>query len=344
MVTAPPAGPVPPRLRVLPLPPPGFNPETAAAEELQRLGLPPQPHAREQPRLHAAWMSLFRMPVRFVEARATLRLESLHAIPAPEPQVNLALLATSRIETSRNWSGASIVPNGGAMFVLVAGQWTLPAVSIPQGAAPGVVDYACSTWVGLDGQRRYLNSSLPQVGVMQVLDAATGNQQVLPFFQWWYVQSKGAFFDLNGLAVAPGEVVAGLVWVVSPTEVVAWLRNVSTGQVAGIGCTAPSETVDGGVVQLTVTGATAEWVLERPRRFNSTGLYRFPSYEPTTFTGCWAGRALQPGPAVDAQSIATPRLLRMFDVRPQPERTALISMPHRQGDTEVMLTHGGFPS
>jgi len=47
---------------------------------------------------------------------------------------------------------------------------------------------------------------------------------------------------------------------------------------------------------------------------------------------------------VDAQSFATPRLIRMFDVRPQPERTAPISMPHRQGDTEVRLTHGGFPS
>ena len=230
------------------------------------------------------------------------------------------------------------------MFVLVAGQWTVPAVSIPPGALPGTVDYACSTWVGLDGQRRYLNSSLPQIGVMQVLDAATGAPQVLPFFQWWYMQSKGAFFDLNGLTVEPGQVVAGLVWAVSPTEVVAWLRNVSTGEVAGVGCTAPSETVDGEVVQLTVTGATAEWVLERPRQFNSTELYRFPSYEPTTFTGCWAGRAPRAGPAVDAQSIATPRLLRMFAVRPEPERTALISMPHRQGDTAVMLTHGGFPS
>lgn len=336
-----PSQPAAPGLRVLPLPPLGFNPETAAAEELQRLGLPPKPDAREQPKLYEAWRSLFGMPVRFVEARASLRLENLLVVPGVAPPVNVALLATSRVETSRNWSGASIAPNGGAMFVLVAGQWTLPAVSVPKGAVPGTMDYACSTWVGLDGQRHYLNSSLPQIGVMQVLAAATGVQQVLPFFQWWHVQSNGAFFDLNGLAVAPGEMVAGLVWVVSPTEVVAWLRNVSTGEVAGVGCTAPSETVDGQTVQLTVTGATAEWVLERPRRFDSTELYCFPFYEPTTFSGCWAGHAPQPGPAVDAQSIATPRLIRMFDRRSQPERTALISTPHRHGDTEVRLTHGG---
>jgi hypothetical protein len=76
----------------------------------------------------------------------------------------------TRYETSPNWSGAYITPKRSRMFTEVHGSWQVPTPSPPvdgKGSPPADGDYRSSAWIGLDGQRRYLNSSLPQIGTSQ---------------------------------------------------------------------------------------------------------------------------------------------------------------------------------
>jgi hypothetical protein len=104
----------------------------------------------------------------------------------------------------------------------------------------------------------------------------------------------------------------------------------------------PTVPSDGSSVRLTVTGATAEWITERPTFLGSSTLYPFPDYGETEFRDCVAGTALRPSAAHGAEHLSAARLSRMYEVRDNPPRTAFISMAWRRGPTAVHLTHGGF--
>ena len=71
------------------------------------------------------------------------------------------------------------------MFVEIRGSWQAPVVAPP---TPGEIgEFHSSTWIGLDGQRRYLNSSLPQIGTAQYVDvtAAATTFTTKAWWQWW---------------------------------------------------------------------------------------------------------------------------------------------------------------
>ena len=128
------------------------------------------------------------------------------------------------------------------MVVQVAAAWTLPKLSLPEGGDKSVT-YVCSTWVGLDGQRLYLNSSLPQIGVMQALLGTEPSPlpPVTAFCQWWDRQGvQDPIITLAGLPVSEGDEVIGSVWVQTDTSVICHLRNVTTGKLAVVGMDAPA--------------------------------------------------------------------------------------------------------
>jgi hypothetical protein len=73
-------------------------------------------------------------------------------------------VAETNFEASSNWSGAYITANRDKQFLQIWGIWTiLPNLQLPplpfQG--PAGVDYVCSNWIGLDGQRLFFDCSLP---------------------------------------------------------------------------------------------------------------------------------------------------------------------------------------
>lgn len=331
------------RRSVVYVPPPGFNPVTASPEDLARYHIVPRPDPKLHPEQFENWLRIFAPPIDFVDPRIEeVAMDWQINLNLPKPS-QAAAASVSRFDASRNWSGAYIVPTDDTMCVLVAGTWTIPTVSLPpvEHQVPGAKQYVCSTWVGLDGQRLYLNSSLPQVGTMQTLTLAppaSPQASAIAFFQWWDRETGGTFLQFTGLPVNPGDRMTGAVWAETPTLAISYLRDMSTGQMAIVGATSP---VIPFVGPLTISGATAEWILERPTEFGKTTPYPFPAYNRTTFA-CWAGLARAAGPPEFWRHLRRARFIRLFDTMYNPTRTKFISMPTRQLDARVRLDYGDF--
>ena len=328
-----------------PLPRPGFDPLTAPVKDLETYGIMPRPDPQQQ-ELFAAWLRIFAPPMTLVAPAYKVVHDTWQLNTSQARQSNLSAGA-SRFAPSSNWSGAFIVPTQDTMFVLVAGLWIIPSLQMPPPAfqEANATSYVCSTWVGLDGQRRYLDSSLPQIGTMQTL---TLNQFAPPavsaqaFFQWWDRENGGDFLLLGGLPVQTGDLMLGAIWAIGPQKAIGYLRNISTGQMVIAGATAPPVQLNGQWLTPAIAGATAEWILERPTIFHQTDLYPFPDYGTMSFSSCWAGAATVPGPPQSIHNLATARFIRMYDRLADPQRTVWISMADRQSDTAVRLQYGDF--
>ena len=325
--------------------PANFNPLTAPPQQLAHYGLPPRPNPKAQPALSAAWTRAFSQPLRFVE-----RIKPFAVDTASTPQVTQARFQSTRFEDSENWSGAYIEPNAGNMFVLLFGEWTVPTPALPAGDPhnpPVAVTYNCSNWIGLDGQRRYLNSSLPQVGTEQILVVSPNGTQTIQtqaWFQWWARDEvKMNKSVLPDVPVSAGDQVIAFLWVIGKGEVEVFFHNLTSGLALRFFALAPLVNVPGGGTTVPViAGATAEWVTERPTIPSSEDLYRFPDYGSVTFDQCVAGAAPAPGPAQVEQTLQGAFFLRMYEVLEDPMRTAFISMPSRVSDTSVKTIYGGF--
>lgn len=233
------------------------------------------------------------------------------------------------------------------MVVAIAGRWAVPSLAQPpspqEQAGPNAV-YACSTWIGLDGQRLYLNSSLPQIGTTQTLTMTNGmptDVSAQAWFQWWDRPISAPPANLS-IPVAPGDKVACLLWVLAPSSVGMYMFNLTSGQIAQpVIASAPKV----GGTELTVSGATAEWIMERPTELGSTIMYPFPDYATTDFLDCIAltglGPTTMPGSFKD---LKTARFIRMYDTLANGTRTQFISMAHKVDDTTAEVHYGdSFP-
>jgi hypothetical protein len=266
------------------------------------------------------------------------------------------LIAETRFETSPNWAGAYITANQGKQFLQIWGVWTIPAKLAPpsqpfQGRSG--IPYVCANWIGLDGQRRYFDASLPQIGTSSIL--ANGATTAQAWTQWWTrergINNTPPVPLPSPFTVAPGNLVLSVLTAIDPTTVVCVMVNLSTQPPTAISVkiTAPPVNLpDGTTATPKIAGATAEWIVERPAIPGQTPptLYNFPNYHKTEFESCIAVE----GDSVNSLSLLTgtpqelegERLIRMFDVLQNPERTAYISMPKRRSDTAVRVRYGGF--
>lgn len=333
-----------------PFPPPDFDP---LREDPKQYGLPPLPNKDTQPELHAAWLRLFEPPHVFVPP-AILETELL----IRQPNIRQILPYTSRIENSANWCGASIVPHDGDQFVMLFGEWTVPVPSLPppsdQGPKGQKTRYCCVAWIGIDGNRRYLDSTLPQIGTEQVLTVDSSGQPSVActaWFQWWgRTQVKLTRFYLTNITVDAGISVMALIWVINPRHVVAVFRTFAPlNQITVLVEPMPEVYLrphQPAKVQPLISGATAEWIVERPEQPVLTGaaLEPFPNYGPVQFLHCVAGTAQTAGMPTSEETLRGPRLFRMFEVpKNHPPRIRLISMPEWTSTTSVRVHYGGFP-
>jgi len=333
--------------------PEGFDPREASPEELRRLGLPERPDRALMPTLFQAWIKLLEPPFQFSDAT----VESLRFFRS-ERQFALNVGPNSRFQKSRNWAGASVVPDHGRRFVLTIGGWTIPTPSLPGQddlGDPGVTNkYHCSCWIGLDGARRYLNSSLPQIGTEQVLTVDAGGIQSVKccaWFQWWArTQVTSHWFKLPNIVVSPGMFVMAAIWVVDPHHVICLFRTFGDPDIV---YRVPIQEVPevwlrkvGGPKGVpSISGASAEWVVERPMTFDlQPKLELFPNYSPVTFQYCVAGMADHSNIPTSEKILRAPRWLRMYETLPKtkPTRTRLISMPSPVDSTSLIVKHGGF--
>ena len=298
------------RVHFFPQPPEGFNPLTARPEDRARYGIPPKPDPDQQPVLTRFWTEMYSLPLVFV------------APPSLE-----ASLPRIRREASLNWSGAYITPRNGQQFTEVHATWEIPLVAAPAGMS-GSAEYRSSIWIGLDGQRRYFESSLPQLGTAQFVNAPA---PAPPFHTWcqWWLRDNPQTYDpaILSVGVAPGQRVMASLRVVNETQVHGIIENRTTGAILPFIMDAPTDTSSG--MQLKVSGATAEWIVERPAGTRTGELYELPNYGTVHFTNCFALSAKMPvggvpGPGQE-QTLDGARLIRMYKSERNPSRTVIIS-------------------
>jgi hypothetical protein len=339
------------RFQAFPVPPPSFNPATATPAQLSEYGLPPRPDPDSQPLLRKIWDRGFGAPLTLLEFR--LDEEEIEE-SGYRPQIRLAderPIAETRFETSSNWSGAYITANRGKQFLQIWGMWTIPAnLKLPPGPfqGPAGIDYICSNWIGLDGQRFYLDSSLPQIGTLSQLQA-DGTTTAQAWTQWWARYSKNPAPVPLPFPVAPGNQVLCVLTAVDAQTVIFVMVNLSTLPPTAIAVKAiapPVKLPDGTVATPEIAGATAEWIVERPAIPRQQQRYNFPNYGETEFDFCVAVEGVRVNIASlltgVPQQLQGARRIRMFDVLSNPARTAFISMPRKLDDTSVNLSYGGF--
>ncbi|MCF4128279.1 G1 family glutamic endopeptidase [Methylobacterium sp. SyP6R] len=310
-------------IRPLPLPPAGFDPSTAQPTLVLRYGLP-APRPGDGPAA-AAFRRAFLAPP---AGRPLLFVEAVPPGAAPGP-VTVRTHGLVPAGRSVNWSGGSLAAEGARSLVGVMARWRVPAVS---GAAGRPA--RASAWIGFDGQGFYRNASLPQIGTLQAWDGAGAHYEA--WVQWWARGEEHAPQTL-GLDVAPGDEVSAMLTLLDPATVRFNLKNETTGtMLQAFDVAAP-----GG---RHVSGATAEWILERPSPLGSDGWHPYPlaDYATCPFTACLA-QTRGPGEAAPSEhDLARASLIRMIAIEADPARIRTISYPARvAGDPRALgLTYG----
>ncbi len=325
-----------------------FDATRASPEELFALGLPPRPDARRLPLQRQAWNRAFSQPVK-VEPFA----------PAPNPikfrslvrRLNVLSLSQTRFEGSSNWSGAYISSNRDRHLLQVWGLWQIPdglKKPLPPFEGDPGKPFKVGTWIGLDGQRSYFDGSLPQVGTVSVLDT-DGTRKAEAWVQWWAKDELGLDLQTLSLKVQPGQTVLCVLMVLDPQRVAAVVINLSTIPITvqPVGIIPPfAKLPGGGAAQPKVSGATAEWVVERPSDINADRFENFPNYGHTQFEFCGAVEGTHPGlPSLLhglPMGLQGARDIRMFQTLHDPARTQYISMPHKIDDSTLRVRYGGF--
>ena len=329
-----------------------FDPASAKPDLLRKYGLPPRPDPNCQPLLRKAWERGFGKPMTLQQFN--LNVDRVQAtVYSPHPREQEAVLpSATRFETSSNWSGCYITSNNFKRLIQVWGLWKVPGnlkLPPPTFQGPQGVPYICANWIGLDGQRLYLDSSLPQIGTSSTLQT-NGMTVTESWAQWW------ARFDQNtvpaplGLSVNPGDEVLCVLTVWDPQTVNLVMVNLSSpNQPNGMAVkgTAPTMTLPNNVQYVpSITGATAQWIVERPRVVGSTELNNFPDYGQTEFDSCIAVEgdeadifALFGGVSQELQG--TRRIRMIYDLF-DPARTAFVSMPRKVNETTSTVRYGGF--
>jgi hypothetical protein len=314
------------RIRVF-QPPKGFDPLKAPAAELLRFGFPTEPDRAKMPHRHAAWTKLLSGPLEFVQPDLSAPDEpQLHRIAPPRQRGR----AGRRREKSLNWSGVYIKPTRGRSFTEIHGEWVVPdavAPAVPGTGAPAPGKYRCATFIGLDGQRQYLNSSLPQIGTASQIDIDAQGRATRKFYawwQWWARDQHNSEHLISSVPVKPGDVILCNLVVISPTIVRLTLKNQTTGYLYGpIDVPAPVTEAN---IQLRVTGATAEWITERPTAFDARHtLFDLPDYGHVPFSNCYAISS-SPGSPERAETLDLATLIKMRAIREHPHRSVPVSV------------------
>ncbi len=276
---------------------------------------------------------MFSPPLEFVEASSALLAEPVRISD------QLRVSTRGRGESSRNWSGAYITPRNGRQFTELHARWEVPLVMAPP--MSGGAEYRSSTWIGLDGQRRYLDSSLPQIGTAQFVNPSSGP----PFFTWWqwWLRDNAQTYKPSQLnvAVAPGERVLASLRVLSETQVHFIIENRDTAAIATFTMAAPTDTSTS--IQARVSG--------RDRRVDHGASYRRIHRGAPRSAQLRRGRLhqlhrdLSQDAARDAagpgreQTLEGARLIKMYKVEQNPSRTVTVSKAERREVGRVSTTY-----
>lgn len=326
-----------------------FDPRTLDAAARDELGVPPPPDSQDRSGLYERWMSMFGRTLRVVSPSwpppAAGPAKPYVPSPLRPPPI---ITPANHTEGSSNWSGAYLAAAGGKTFTQIWGQWTVPSPRPPADAKPGPMTYQCAAWIGLDGIQIYRDASLPQIGTNQELTVAADGTLALKSYaltEWYHRDGESKPTPIDNFPVSPGDSISCVLTVLTPHSVLMNIVNQSTTPpaFAAVRRDAPVVTFpDGSSMQLSIAGATAEWIFERTGIVGTTEKYAFPDYGSVNFTGCHAVDAPPGGGPASGRQLKNPRFIRMYDVYSSPQRTGYVSMPNRIDSTSFNVTYGDF--
>lgn len=309
------------RIRTFGVPPDDFDPSTASESELIRYGLPTLDAMAFNPLATAFRRAFLQQPADGRRLRFASALSAAGVAPVA-PLIPLAAIATQPVQKSVNWSGGYVASRAGHSFVSVMANWTVPSVSVPSGGTEP--DYRSSTWIGLDGQKFYLDSSLPQIGTSQRCSAgAAGGAEYGAWFQWW-ARDQGTQEESLLLPISPGDEISAIIRASGEASVICNMKNVTKGiMLEAFTAFAPGS--------CRISGATAEWIMERPSPPESDGwkAYDLPAYASFAFTDCIAESRGAANPERQDHGLETARLIRMYEITANPTRVRTISTARR---------------
>ncbi len=255
----------------------------------------------------------------------------------------------TRFETSSNWSGAYITANRDRHFMQVWGVWNVPEhwtcrpattrgrrIS-PMSARTG------SVWTDSGSiLTRRCRRSVPR----RTLVRSAVRRSLQAWIQWWARGNPITVPMPIGLTVNPGDEVLAILTARNPQTVDFVMANLTTGDVMpanGDGAARHAARRQHDLPQHCRRHrgmdrrAPARWCT-RTTRCN------FPNYHASDFSYCFAIEtetvnilALLGG---IEQELRGERLIRMFDVLSDPQRTAFISMPSKTSDTSIHVRVG----
>lgn len=314
------------------VPPAGFDPLQASQEDLTKLGFARRPDPALHPAEYRCWKEMFARPPNF-------EAFDFKIVPTVWTQSRGFFGQLPRRQTSLNWSGAYITPRDGTIFSSIWGKFQVPTPNQPPGGALGD-KYHSSTWIGFDGQRRYYRSTLPQFGTAQNIDPINGvpTRSFSAWWQWWVRGDAGQAYPmpLTAPTIHAGDLVMCYMQVANDRASVSFaITNLTTGFAVQFSQGAPP---DGWGQPFKVSGATAEWVMERSAEPPDPTPLQLPDYGTVDFRECGATAInLNTGATVE-RSLSAASLIDMYMVKQNPERTAKISIAKQLDTTEFLTT------
>jgi hypothetical protein len=127
--------------------------------------------------------------------------------------------------------------------------------------------------------------------------------------------------------------------VLNDTQVLLTMLNVSTATlILPFVVDSPIDPTIG--APLRVSGATAEWIMERPTDFKTGRLWGLPAYDTVRFLDCLAVSDKTPLSLTGrGENVGGARLIDMFDVVQNPSRAIKISRANRIGEREITTSY-----
>jgi hypothetical protein len=309
------------------VPPVGFDPLTAPQEVLMELGFPRRPDRALRRAEYAFWQEMF-------APKPIFQAFDFDILPFAATQKRAFVAQLPRRQTSLNWSGAYITPRDDTVFLSIWSQWRVPTPNVPAGGA-AAEKYRSSTWIGFDGQRRYYQSSLPQIGTAQNIDPVMGNatRSYYAWWQWWVRDVPGqTFTPLDEPKIHANDLVSCYMQVANTRSEVSFvITNLTTNVSVQFTERGPPDNWN---LPFKVSGATAEWVMERSADPPDPTPLELPDYGRVDFTDCGATAINMNTGATVARSLSAAKLIDMYVVRQNPERTVKISIAKPIDETD----------
>ncbi len=182
-------------------------------------------------------------------------------------------------------------------------------------------------------------STLPQFGTAQNINIVTGipTTSFFAWWQWWARGIKSQAFPITLAAplIHPGDLIMCYMQVAADRAGVSFvMTNLTTSRTVQFFQGVPPPNLG---LPFKVAGATAEWVMERSADPPDPTPQELPNYGTVDFHDCGATAINMNTGTTVARSLSAAKLIDMYDVKQNPQRTQTISIA-KPIDTAEFLT------